>query len=81
MNSFHLKLWYILLYFCYREVTSRKDRTWIITGAHRPMYCSTLDGDDCDKRESILRPSSVHLITGSAVSFQSLHTVVDSKGS
>ncbi|XP_065920095.1 acid phosphatase type 7-like isoform X2 [Dysidea avara] len=46
-----------------KEVNSRKDRPWIITGAHRPMYCSTNDNDDCDQRESIIRTgySSSHL--------------------
>ena len=37
-----------------QEVNSRKDRPWIITGAHRPMYCSTVDGDDCNRREGIV---------------------------
>ncbi|XP_065882437.1 acid phosphatase type 7-like [Dysidea avara] len=38
-----------------KEVNSRKDRPWIITGAHRPMYCSTVDVDDCNHREGTVR--------------------------
>ena len=38
-----------------QAVQSREDRPWIITAGHRPMYCSTFDGDDCDRRESIVR--------------------------
>lgn len=30
----------------------RAERPWIITMAHRPMYCSDDDGDDCTRFES-----------------------------
>ena len=38
-----------------QAVQSRKDKPWIITAGHRPMYCSTFDGDDCNRRESYVR--------------------------
>ncbi|KAH9527597.1 Acid phosphatase type 7 [Dermatophagoides farinae] len=34
---------------------NRAKHPWIITMAHRPMYCSTADDDDCTENESILR--------------------------
>jgi hypothetical protein len=34
---------------------NRALRPWIITMAHRPMYCSTDDNDDCTHKESIIR--------------------------
>lgn len=34
---------------------NRAERPWIITMGHRPMYCSTDDGDDCTHKESIIR--------------------------
>ncbi|KFM71094.1 Iron/zinc purple acid phosphatase-like protein, partial [Stegodyphus mimosarum] len=34
---------------------NRAQRPWIITMGHRPMYCSTDDGDDCTHKESIIR--------------------------
>uniref|UniRef100_A0AC34PZH4 Purple acid phosphatase n=1 Tax=Panagrolaimus sp. JU765 TaxID=591449 RepID=A0AC34PZH4_9BILA len=34
---------------------NRKNVPWIITMGHRPMYCSDDDGDDCTKKESIIR--------------------------
>ncbi|CAG2184278.1 unnamed protein product, partial [Oppiella nova] len=34
---------------------NRAVRPWIITMAHRPMYCSTDDSDDCTRKESIIR--------------------------
>ncbi|XP_062996198.1 acid phosphatase type 7 [Elgaria multicarinata webbii] len=33
----------------------RKERPWIITMGHRPMYCSNNDQDDCTTHESIVR--------------------------
>lgn len=33
----------------------RAERPWIITMAHRPMYCSNDDGDDCTRFESYVR--------------------------
>lgn len=33
----------------------RSERPWIITMAHRPMYCSNDDGDDCTRFESYVR--------------------------
>ncbi|KAJ6663774.1 hypothetical protein lerEdw1_009853 [Lerista edwardsae] len=33
----------------------RKDRPWIITMGHRPMYCSNNDHDDCTQYESLVR--------------------------
>uniref|UniRef100_A0A8D0H3S7 Purple acid phosphatase n=1 Tax=Sphenodon punctatus TaxID=8508 RepID=A0A8D0H3S7_SPHPU len=33
----------------------RKERPWIITMGHRPMYCSNNDQDDCTEHESIIR--------------------------
>ncbi|XP_053124435.1 acid phosphatase type 7 [Hemicordylus capensis] len=33
----------------------RKERPWIITMGHRPMYCSNNDQDDCTEYESIVR--------------------------
>ncbi|XP_039959167.1 acid phosphatase type 7 isoform X2 [Bactrocera tryoni] len=34
---------------------NRKARPWIITFAHRPMYCSNDNGDDCSKHETVVR--------------------------
>lgn len=34
---------------------NRAKHPWIITMAHRPMYCSTADDDDCTENEAILR--------------------------
>lgn len=34
---------------------NRAVRPWIITMAHRPMYCSDDDHDDCTKFESYVR--------------------------
>jgi len=34
---------------------NRAERPWIITMAHRPMYCSNSDKDDCTRKESIIR--------------------------
>jgi len=34
---------------------NRAKRPWIITFAHRPMYCSDDDGDDCLNYESLVR--------------------------
>ena len=34
---------------------NRAKRPWIIVGAHRAMYCSTMDVDDCAYNESIVR--------------------------
>ncbi|MGH0130881.1 UNVERIFIED_CONTAM: hypothetical protein FKN15_018344 [Acipenser sinensis] len=56
---------------------NRRVRPWIITMAHRPMYCSNDDKDDCTKFESYVFNGSmehpyvnprapVHIITGSA---------------
>eukprot|EP00058_Branchiostoma_floridae_P011296 XP_002596784.1 hypothetical protein BRAFLDRAFT_73700 [Branchiostoma floridae] len=33
---------------------NRKERPWIITMGHRPMYCSNNDHDDCTRHESVL---------------------------
>ncbi|KAL3196669.1 hypothetical protein MRX96_045144, partial [Rhipicephalus microplus] len=33
----------------------RRERPWIITMGHRPMYCSNNDRDDCTLNESIIR--------------------------
>ncbi|XP_020912611.1 acid phosphatase type 7 [Exaiptasia diaphana] len=41
-----------------KEASAPENRTlrpWIITMAHRPMYCSNNDRDDCSKHESIIR--------------------------
>lgn len=38
-----------------RANENRKERPWIITFAHRPMYCSTDDGDDCRNHETLIR--------------------------
>ncbi|KAK3718766.1 hypothetical protein QZH41_014027, partial [Actinostola sp. cb2023] len=41
-----------------KEAASPENRTlrpWIITMAHRPMYCSNNDHDDCTNHESIIR--------------------------
>lgn len=34
---------------------NRAQRPWIITMGHRPMYCSTDDGDDCTQFQSYVR--------------------------
>jgi len=34
---------------------NRAVRPWIITMAHRPMYCTNTDGDDCTKTYDVLR--------------------------
>lgn len=34
---------------------NRAKRPWVITMGHRPMYCSSDDGDDCTHKESIIR--------------------------
>ncbi|KAK8760786.1 hypothetical protein V5799_027945 [Amblyomma americanum] len=36
----------------------RRERPWIITMGHRPMYCSNNDRDDCTMYESIIRGES-----------------------
>ena len=36
----------------------RAKRPWIITMFHHPMYCTTVDGDDCNHHESIVRITS-----------------------
>ncbi|XP_071962723.1 acid phosphatase type 7-like isoform X2 [Antedon mediterranea] len=33
---------------------NRAERPWVITMAHRPMYCTDTDGDDCSKRYNIV---------------------------
>ncbi|KAK7500302.1 hypothetical protein BaRGS_00008525, partial [Batillaria attramentaria] len=33
----------------------RRIRPWIIAFGHRPMYCSTVSGDDCTKNNSLVR--------------------------
>jgi len=39
-----------------KKATANRDEVpWIITLAHRPMYCSNYDTDDCTKFESIVR--------------------------
>lgn len=38
-----------------RANENREERPWIITFAHRPMYCSTDDDDDCRNHESLIR--------------------------
>ncbi|XP_075265087.1 acid phosphatase type 7-like [Convolutriloba macropyga] len=39
---------------------ARNARPWIVAMAHRPMYCSSHDGDDCTKRDSIMRTGYKH---------------------
>ena len=34
---------------------NRKQRPWIITMGHKPMYCSNKDKDDCTNNESVIR--------------------------
>ncbi|XP_059483702.1 acid phosphatase type 7 [Neocloeon triangulifer] len=34
---------------------NRKERPWIITFGHRPMYCTNLNRDDCTKHETLVR--------------------------
>lgn len=34
---------------------NRKERPWIITFGHRPMYCSNVGDNDCKKHETLLR--------------------------
>lgn len=34
---------------------NRTRTPWVVTMSHRPMYCSTMDGDDCNKIDSNLR--------------------------
>ncbi|CAJ0934669.1 unnamed protein product [Ranitomeya imitator] len=41
-----------------QEATSsahRSERPWVITMAHRPMYCTNFDSDDCVKHDSTIR--------------------------
>uniref|UniRef100_A0A1I7ZE13 Purple acid phosphatase n=1 Tax=Steinernema glaseri TaxID=37863 RepID=A0A1I7ZE13_9BILA len=39
-----------------KKAQANRDKVpWIITMGHRPMYCSTFDGDDCTKYETIVR--------------------------
>ncbi|CAD5118751.1 DgyrCDS7428 [Dimorphilus gyrociliatus] len=40
---------------------NRAERPWIVTMAHRPMYCSNNDNDDCSKYESIIRTGLPYL--------------------
>lgn len=37
------------------SLTERQIRPWIVVFGHRPMYCSSRDGDDCSKETNILR--------------------------
>merc|ERR1712226_1314823 len=39
---------------------NREAPPWIIAMAHRPMYCSSNDGDDCTKQDSIMRTGYQH---------------------
>lgn len=34
---------------------NRKERPWIITYGHRPMYCSNENGDDCTHSQTLVR--------------------------
>ena len=34
---------------------NRKKRPWVVMLGHRPMYCSTDDGDDCTNRDTYTR--------------------------
>ncbi|CAH1261774.1 ACP7 [Branchiostoma lanceolatum] len=38
---------------------NRKQRPWIITMGHRPMYCSNNDHDDCTRHESVVRKGHI----------------------
>uniref|UniRef100_A0A4W4HC78 Purple acid phosphatase n=1 Tax=Electrophorus electricus TaxID=8005 RepID=A0A4W4HC78_ELEEL len=46
---------------------NRAARPWIITMAHRPMYCSNNDHDDCTKFESYVRAFPEPLMCGLGV--------------
>lgn len=37
------------------SLSERQQRPWIVVFGHRPMYCSSRDGDDCSKETNILR--------------------------
>lgn len=39
----------------FSSIISSKERPWIITFGHRPMYCSNDNGDDCSYMETITR--------------------------
>jgi len=39
---------------------NRNAQPWIVAMAHRPMYCSSNDGDDCTKHDSIMRTGYEH---------------------
>ena len=39
---------------------NRRKRPWIIVAAHRAMYCSTVDVDDCSYNESIVKVFLFH---------------------
>ena len=34
---------------------ARAAQPWVVAYAHRPMYCSNVDGDDCTKVDSVVR--------------------------
>jgi hypothetical protein len=33
----------------------RSERPWVVMLGHRPMYCSTMDGDDCTTNNTYTR--------------------------
>ena len=62
-DSFQLLLHVQKVYrcLCLQEASkpeNRAERPWIITMAHRPMYCSNAVGDGCENHENAVSNSS-----------------------
>ena len=66
-DSFQLLLHVQKVYrcLCLQEASkpeNRAERPWIITMAHRPMYCSNAVGDGCENHENaVSNPSDILL--------------------
>ena len=39
---------------------ARTEQPWVVAMAHRPMYCSDSDGDDCTERDNVMRTGYKH---------------------
>eukprot|EP00854_Cymbomonas_tetramitiformis_P014426 gene14426-17055_t len=49
---------------------ARAGQPWIVTFAHRPMYCSNIDGDDCTKKQGTYSYGRLTVYNGTAMRWQ-----------